>query len=155
MKYRALAARAFLIRPTAQQGFVAVQDVHVVNLSNNEDGTPSEEPHAASAREQNSCVPKNLRVSYPAGSYISQIRLEKEAAMQGTANSNWIDPLSGTSTRLMSTREMLPYDQGEGQAYDMYASNPTYPGNSWTESNTMDLANDHLPPFESMRRRNT
>ncbi len=51
MKYRALAARAFLIRPTAQQGFVAVQDVHV-KLSKNEDGTPSDEPHAASAREQ-------------------------------------------------------------------------------------------------------
>jgi hypothetical protein len=50
----------------------------------------------------------------------------------------------------MSTREILPHDQGEG-AYDMYASNPAYPGNSWIESNTMDQANDHLHPYLNQR----
>ncbi|KAI2504708.1 hypothetical protein MHU86_9725 [Fragilaria crotonensis] len=86
MKDRAQTARTSLIGALAQPGFVAVQDAHVDALDN-KDRNPKVVPSADNASGQNFRVPRNLRVSYPApGSYISQIRFEKEAAMKGVGN---------------------------------------------------------------------
>ena len=145
IKNRARTARNSLAPSLPQPGVVAVLD-NQVTASNNESESLTDAQLAGGTSGRNPQAPRNRRANYPQGSYISQIRLEKEAALRPGNNAHWIDPLSGPSTRQLSTREMLPYNRDAG-AYDMYANNPTFPRNSTSvDSGIQDPANTSIIP---------